>query len=124
MYKDPHYHRRFVHLLYLTALTPLFLYLFYNYFVTPELTIIDQSLGAHTPQNSYTLLIIISFLSLFQIPLGFVLDRKIKTGPFPKSYLIITIIILISNFILTSFALGQALTGLLQPIYNLTDYMR
>jgi hypothetical protein len=124
MYKDNHYHRRFAHLLYLSAVTPIFLYIFYNYFVIPEMASLSQSLGAPLPPNAFVPLIIVSCAALLQIPVGIILDRKIKTGSVYKSYLWLAIIMLTANFFLTGYTLGLGMSGILQPIYNLTDYIK
>jgi hypothetical protein len=124
MYKDPHYHRRFPHLLYLSALTPLLLYLFNKFIIDPQLAIIVQNLGAPMPHNSYTLLIIISLVSLLQIPLGYILNQKINTGASYKNLLLIATLVLTVNFFLAGYTLTSAINAVFQPIYNLTDYIK
>jgi hypothetical protein len=123
MYKDSHYHRRFSTLLYLGALTPLYLFLVQIWFVAPQLSSVYQGLGAPLPKNTNSIFTILTIISLLQIPLGFVLNHKIKSSSSYKSFMLGTIFVLVTNFFLTSYVISLALNSLLEPIYNLTNYM-
>jgi hypothetical protein len=124
MYRDSYYHKHFPTLLYLGALTPFLLYLLQFFFVVPQLTAVYRSLGTPVPADSYTVLILLSLVSLLQIPLGITLTKKINSGLPYKNLLLTCIFFLMINFFLAGFAYTEAINSILQPIYNLTDYIR
>jgi hypothetical protein len=98
MYKDPHYHFRFPALLYLTATTPLMLYMFISYLS------LYLPLTRQFTTSGFLLLVVVS---LIQLPAGYILKNRINSQTVYREFLMASVALLLLNYLFSSLAVSS-----------------
>jgi hypothetical protein len=120
IYKYPYYYKWAVYLLWLSAFSSL-IGLLQTLFIAPKLEPLYGELGSGSPPGFFWINILLIFTVVIQIIMALYLRRKITvSSPDIKKYLILTFIILAFGLSVSGFAVSQAMTQLLTPLYNYT----
>lgn len=122
MWKNKQYHSWFPMLLILNALIPLVTLIIMLLFVVPQLMTLYNNLNVQPNFSPYPLIITAIILSGIQILFAIYIRQRVKKyGQLSQNLLVVTLIFLITNFLITFLGIGAIQLSIISPIYNLIN---